>query len=152
MMSNLCTPWGALPPKKFGGRNFSHPLGSGGMVQNFSGNSPEKKPKTGFKILGAPPPQKKNCRGLKVSPNFAIFRLFCPFLQNGARYRKSKNWFVIYRHSSTRRWRNGVHVLLSSMNYVIRTRIHPPSDLIAGLYTKRLTRGHSGRRYSNSTH
>jgi len=37
------------------------------------------------------------------------------------------------------------------MNYVIEARKHPPSDLIAGLYTKRLARGHCGRRYSNST-
>ena len=27
------------------------------------------------------------------------------------------------------------------MNYVIKSRIHPPSDLIASLYTKRLARG-----------
>jgi len=27
------------------------------------------------------------------------------------------------------------------MNYVIESRIHPPSNLIAGLYTKRLARG-----------
>jgi len=33
---------------------------------------------------------------------------------------------------------------------VIESRIHPPSDLIAGLYTKSLTRGRGGRRYSNS--
>jgi len=37
------------------------------------------------------------------------------------------------------------------MNYVIKSRIHPPSDLIAGLYTKRLARGCGGQRYSNST-
>ena len=30
------------------------------------------------------------------------------------------------------------------MNYVIESRLHPPSDLIAGLYTKRLTRGTVG--------
>ena len=118
---------GAPPPKTFwGAKFFPNPLGSGGVVQKFFGNSPWKDvPKSGFKILGAPP--QKNCGGVKVSPNFAIFRLFCPFLQNGARYRKSKNWFVIYGHSSTRWWRNGV--LLSSMNYANRTRIYPPSDL-----------------------
>jgi len=37
------------------------------------------------------------------------------------------------------------------MNYVIEARKHPPSDLIAVLYTKRLTRGHCGWRYSNWT-
>ena len=150
MMSNLCAPWGeALPPKKiWGAKFFPNPLGSGGVVQNFFGNSPWKDvPKTGFKILGAPP--KKIWGGVKFSPNFAIFRLFRPFLQNGARYRKSKNWFVIYGHSSTRWRRSGV--LLSGMNYVIRAQWHPPSDLIACLYTKRLARGPSGQRYSNST-
>jgi len=30
------------------------------------------------------------------------------------------------------------------VNYVIESRIHPPSDLIAGLYTKRLARGAVG--------
>jgi len=67
-------------------------------------------------------PPKKFARGVKIRTNFAIFRLFCPFLQNGVRYRQSKNGFVIYGHSSTRWWRNGT-------NYVIRTRIHPPSNL-----------------------
>jgi len=34
---------------------FPNPLGSGGVVQNFPGNSPWKEvPKTGFKILGFP--------------------------------------------------------------------------------------------------
>ena len=66
MMSNLCTPWGALPPPKKklgeGAKFFPNPLGSGGVVQNFSGNSPWKGvPKTGFKILGAP--SKKNLQG-----------------------------------------------------------------------------------------
>ena len=127
-------PLGALPQKKIWGRGeiFSQPLGSGGMVQNFPGNSPWKEiPKTGFKILGALP-QKKILwgGGDKISQNLAIFRLFCPFLQNGARYCQSKNGFVIYGHFSTRWWRNGV--LLSSMNYVNRTRLHPPSDLFTG--------------------
>ena len=56
----LCTPWGPSPPKKIWRANFfPNPLGSGGMVQNFSGNSPWKEvPKTGFKILGAPSPKK----------------------------------------------------------------------------------------------
>jgi len=46
-------PMGALPQKKFGGKNFSHPLRSGGVVQTIAGNSPWKGvPKTGFKILG----------------------------------------------------------------------------------------------------
>jgi len=44
-----------------------------------------------------------------------------------------------------------IGVLWSTVNYVIESRIHPPSDLIAGLYTKRLARGRGGRRYSNST-
>ena len=80
-----------------------------------------------FQNFGAPP--KKICSGgrVKISPNFAIFWLFCPFLKNGARYRQSKNGFVMYGHSCTRWWRNGV--LLFSMNYVIRARKHPPSDL-----------------------
>ena len=49
---------GASPQKKFGGgaKFFPTPLGSGGMVQTFPGNSPWKEvPKTGFKIFGAPP-------------------------------------------------------------------------------------------------
>jgi len=118
---------GPSPQKNFGGKIFSLPLASGGVVQTFPGNSPWKGlPKTGFKILGAP--RKKICgRGIKINPNFVIFRLFRPFLQNGARYRQSKSGFLIYGHSSTRWWRNGV--LLSSMNYVIRARRHPPSNL-----------------------
>ena len=32
----------------------------------------------------------------------------------------------------------------STVNYMIKSRIHPPSDLIAGLYTKRLARGAVG--------
>ena len=60
MMSNLLPLRGALPPKKIlGGKIFSQPLGSGGVVQNFSGNSLWKEvTKTGFKILGAPPKEK----------------------------------------------------------------------------------------------
>ena len=46
----------------------------------------------------------KKLQGVKNSPNLSIFRLFCPFLQNGARYRQSKNGFVICGHSSTRWW------------------------------------------------
>ena len=48
---------GPSPPKKFGGgaNFFPNPLGLGGVVQNFYGNSPWKGvPKTGFKILGLP--------------------------------------------------------------------------------------------------
>ena len=67
MMSNLCTPWGSPPQKILGAKFFPTPLGSGGMVQTFSGNSPWKEvPKTGFKILGAPPPQKKNLHGGQI--------------------------------------------------------------------------------------
>jgi len=118
---------GPSPQKNLEGEIFSHPLGSGDVVQTFPGNSPWKEvPKTGFKILGAAP--KIICGGGgKISPNLVVFRLFRPFLQNGARYRQSKSWFLIYGHSSTRRWRNGV--LLSSTNYVIRAQRHPPSDL-----------------------
>ena len=77
MMSNLCTPWGALPKKNLEGKIFSQ-LGSGGVVQTFPGNSPWKEvPKTGVKILGAP--AKKFGGGVKISPNFAIFRLFATF-------------------------------------------------------------------------
>jgi len=66
MMSNLCTPWGPPPLKNLGGEIFSHPLGSGGVVQTFSGNSPWKGvPKTGFQILGAP--QKKFAGGSKLA-------------------------------------------------------------------------------------
>ena len=71
MMSNLCAPRGPLLPKKFGGEIFFHPLGLGGVVQTFPGNSPWKKvPKTGFKILGAFP-QKKIWGGSKFR-NFDI--------------------------------------------------------------------------------
>jgi len=127
-MSNLCTPWGGrLPPKKiWGAKFFPNPLRSGGVVQNFLGNSTWKEvPKTGFKILGAAP--KKICGGVKISRNFAIFRLFRQFLRNGARYRKSKNGFLIYGHSSTRRRRN--EILRSTANYVIEARKHSPSNL-----------------------
>ena len=83
---------GRGPPQKknLGGKFFPTPLWSGGVVQTFPGNSPWKGvPKTGFKILGAPP--KKFAREVIISPKFVIFRLFCPFLQNDARYRQSKN-------------------------------------------------------------
>ena len=106
---------GPLPQKNLGGEIFPNPLGSRGVVQIFFGNSPWKEvPKTGFKILGAPP-QKKKLQGVIFSPNFAIFRFFCPFFQNGARYRQSKNGFVICRHSSTRlkKWCTSVHHELS---------------------------------------
>ena len=113
-------PLGGPPSQKnLGGKIFSHPLRVRGVVQTFPDNSPWKEvPKTGFKIL-------RGMEGVKISPNFVIFLLFNPFLQNGARYCQTKNWFLIYGHS--RRWRNGV--LLSSTNYVNRTRLHPPSDL-----------------------
>ena len=137
MMSNLCTPWGPSRKKIWGAKFFPHPLGSGGVVQNFSANSPWKEvPKTGFKILGAPP---KKFAGVTISPNLAIFRLFCPFLQNGARYHQSKNGFVKCAEIPLPDWRNGV--LLSTMNLVIQARKHPPSDLTAGLYTNLLARG-----------
>ena len=91
MMSNLCTPCGAHAPQKFGGQNFFPPFRVRGMVQNFAGNSPWKEiPKTGFNILGAP---EKKFVGVEISPNFTIVRLFCPFLQNGVRYRQSKTDF-----------------------------------------------------------
>ena len=50
-------------------------------------------PKLVSKFWGLLP---KKFAGVKSSPNFAIFRLFRPFLQNGARYRQSKNGFLIY--------------------------------------------------------
>jgi len=144
MMSNLCTHWGGgpfPPPKKnkiWGAKIFSNPLGSGAWSKIFLAIVAEKKyRKLVSKFWGLPP---KKFAGVKI--NFAIFRLFSPFLQNNVRYRQSKNGFVIYGHSATRWWRNGV--LLSSMNYVILTRKHPPSDLIASLYTKRLARGAVG--------
>ena len=99
---------GALPPpkkKNLGAKFFSSSLGSGVWSKLFLAIVPEKEyPKLVLKFWGLPP-QKKIAGGmgwLKISPNFAIFRLFCPFLQDGARYRESKNWFVIYGHSSTR--------------------------------------------------
>ena len=60
MMSNLCTPWGALPPKKFGGAKFfPNLLGSGGAGQTFPGNSPLKGvPKLVLKFWGLPPKKK----------------------------------------------------------------------------------------------
>jgi len=63
MMSNLCTPCGGPAPKKiWGAKFFLNPLWLGGVVQNFSGNSPWKEvPKNGFKIWEAPP--KKICEG-----------------------------------------------------------------------------------------
>ena len=90
-MSNLCAPWGAPPPKKFGGgaKFFSNPLGSGDVVNNFFSNSPWKDvPKNGFKILVAP---EKFQGGVEIRRNFAIFRLLCPLLQNSQRYRQSEN-------------------------------------------------------------
>ena len=151
-MSNLCTPWASPPKKKFGGAKFfPNPLGSGGIVQIFSGNSPWKEvPETGFKILGAPPKKNLRGRGVKISQNFAIFWRFCPFLQNGARYQQSENRLLIYGHSSTRCEKIGV--LRSTANYVNESRRkHPPSGLIAVVYTERLARGRCGCRYSNST-
>jgi len=80
MMSNLCTPWGPLPlPKKFfwGGEFFPNSLGSGGMVQNFPGNSPWKEvPKTGFKIWGLPP---KKIVGAKLAQILRFSDFFSHF-------------------------------------------------------------------------
>ena len=130
-MSNY-VPLGRGPSaeKNLGGEIFSHPLRVRGVVQTFSGNSPWKGvPKTGFKILRAPPPQKKNLRGIKISPNFAISRLFRPFLQNGARYHQSKNWFVIYGHSSTR-WQKRVYFGQPQITRLNLENTHPPISLL----------------------
>ena len=83
----LCTLMGT-PPKKFSVR-FFNPFRVGGVVQTFYSNRPCKGvSKTGFKIFWAP----KNCRGHQSSPNFVIFRLFRPFLHNGAScYHQSEN-------------------------------------------------------------
>ena len=118
---------GPSPPKKnWGAKFFPNPLGSAAWSKIFLAIVPEEKyPKLVSKFWGLPP--KKFVGRVKISPNFMIFRLFCPFLQNGARYRQSKNGSVICGHFSTRWLRNGV--LLSSMNYVIRPRRHPPSNL-----------------------
>jgi len=68
------------------------------VVQNFSGNSPEKKyPKLVSKFWGLPP---RKFAGVKVRPNFVILRLFRPFLPNRARYQQSDNGLLIYGHSS----------------------------------------------------
>ena len=128
MMSNLCTPWGPFSPKKiFGAKFFPNLLGSGGVVRNFSGNSPWKEvPTTGFKILGAPP--KKICGGESKLAQISRFSdYFAHFSKTVRNIENLKNWFVVYGHSSTRWWRNGV--LLSSVNYANRTRRHPPSNL-----------------------
>ena len=81
MMSNLCTPWGPSPKKNFwGAKFFPNPLGSGGVVQIFSGNSPWKEvPKTGFKILGAPP--KKFARGSNLGEISWFYDFFAHFYQ-----------------------------------------------------------------------
>ena len=130
MMSNLRTPWGGPfpPPKKknLGGKIFYHPLRVRGVVKTFPGNSPWKGvPKTGFKILRVPP--RKICREVKISPNFAIFRLFRPFLKNGARYCQSENWFLICGHSSTRWWSEEmVYVSPAWITWSELEDTHPP--------------------------
>ena len=71
-------PLGGLPQKIFfgeGAKFFPNLLVSGGMVQNFPGNSPWKGvPKTGFKIMGAPP--QKNLHGGQNYPKFRDFSDF----------------------------------------------------------------------------
>jgi len=65
MMSNLRTPWGALPQKNLGGKIFPTRLGSGGVVQTFPGNSPQKGvPKMVSKFWGLP---QKICGGSKLA-------------------------------------------------------------------------------------
>ena len=121
-------PLGGPPPKKIWGQNFFPPLGSGGVVQTFPGNSPWKDvSKTGFKILGASPPQKKNLWGSKLAQISWFSDFFAHFSKTVQDIANLKSWFLIYGDSSTRWWRNGV--LLSSKNYVIRAQRHPPSDL-----------------------
>jgi len=105
MMSNLCTPMGGPLPKKFGKRNFFHPLGVGGMVQNFPSNRPWKgvsNPKLVLRVWELPP--NKFMGRVKVSPNFVIFQLFRPFLPNGVRYHQSENGISNYGHFLTRWW------------------------------------------------
>ena len=86
--------------KKLGAKFFPTPLGSGVWSKLFLAMVPKRVPKTGFTILGARP--KKFAGGVKVSSNFVIFRLFLPFLRNGAIYQQSENGLLNYRHSSTR--------------------------------------------------
>jgi len=101
MISNFCT---ACPPQKNwgGGEIFPTPLKSEAWSKLFLAIIPEKEyPKLVLKFWGFP----KKFAGVvvKISPNFMIFRLFHPFLQNGARYHQSENGLLNYRHSSTRR-------------------------------------------------
>jgi len=144
MLSNLCTPWGPLVLKEiWGGRNFFHPLGSRAWFKLFLAIVPEKEyPKLVLKFWGL---SQKNLV-VKISPNFVIFRLVCPLLQNSTRYQQFENGLLNHRHSSTD-GKNGV--LRCTTNYVIEARKHPPSDLIAGLYTRWHARGRCGQRYSN---
>jgi len=99
MMFNLCTPWA---PQKIGGRAkfFLTPLKLGAWSKLFLAIVPEKEyPELVLKFWGLP---KKFTGGVKVSPNFVIFRLFRPFLQNGGRYQQSENRLLNCRHSFTR--------------------------------------------------
>jgi len=135
------------PQRKNWGEIFSRPLGSGAWSKLFLAIVSEKEyPKLVLKFWRPP---KKFLGESKLAEISRFSDFFCPFLQNGARYCQSKNGFVICGHSSTRWLKIGV--LRSTANYVIESRKHPPSYLIASLYIKRLTRGCCGRRYSSST-
>ena len=136
MMSNLCTHWGALLPKKLGeGEIFSHPLRLGGVVQNFPGNNPWKDvPKTGIKILGAP--QRKFVGRSKLA-QISWFSDFLPISPKQCKISPiQKRIFNLrtFLYQMVKKW----CVLRSTTNYVIQSRKHPPSDLTAGLYTKRV--------------
>ena len=125
---------GASPRKKFwGAKFFPNHLGSGGVVQNFSGSSPWKEvPKTGFKILGAP--QKKFAWGSKLGQISWFYDFFAHFSQT---VRYINNLITDFRSTDIPLPdAKKIRILQSTVNYVIESRIYPPSDLIAGLYTK----------------
>jgi len=128
-MSNLCTPIGDPSPKKNLGAKF-FTLRVRGVVQTFPSNRPWKGVSKTFKNFGGSP---KHLRGVTVSPNFVVFRLFRSFLRNGARYHQSENELSNYGQFPTSWCKNGL--LCSTTKYVIAAHSHPPC----------------GRRYSDST-
>jgi len=127
------------PPNFFWGGGIFTPLGLEGMAawsRLFLTIGPEKEyPKLVLKFWGLPQNMQE---GVKVSPNFVIFWLFCPFLHNGAIYHQSENGLSNYGHSHMRWWKSGV--LWSTMNYVIVAYSHPLCNLLSSLFTKRLAR------------
>ena len=132
MMSNLCTPWGEV---KF----FPTPLESGAWYKLFMAILEKEYPKLVLKFWGLP--RKKNLRGSKLAKISWFSDFFAHFSKTVRHINNLKTDFK----SVDIRLPDGKEMvcfsLRSTTNYVIQARKHPPSDLTAGLYTKRLARG-----------